>query len=208
MSDNKGPFATVVADPPWLPVMALINSPATGEGAPKASPQRHYNCLTVDEICGMPPEITSKAHLWLWVVSQHIDWGYLVARAWGFEPLQTITWAKPGLGVGRFQCNTEHVLVCRKGSRAGNAFGATNGTWFTWPRGKHSEKPEDFYRLVERCSPGPYLEMFARKQREGWVCIGEEIQDEAPTRHPQALGPSPYDAGPLGVAGQSKRRTG
>lgn len=68
------------------------------------------------------------AHLWLWVLSQHIDWGYMVARAWGFEPLQTLTWCKPGLGVGRFQCNTEHVLLCRKGGRHGNPFGPTNGT--------------------------------------------------------------------------------
>ena len=169
-------YRTIVADPPWQPVMALINSPASGVGAPKASPQRHYATMPVLEICGLKVPSEDKAHLWLWVLSQHIDWGYQVARAWGFEPLQTITWCKPGRGAGRFQCNTEHVLVCRKGSRQGNPFGMTNGTWFEWPRGRHSEKPEAFFRLVEAVSPGPYLELFARTRRSGWDAFGNEVE--------------------------------
>ena len=169
------PFKTVVADPPWQPIMAIINSPASGIGAPKGSPQRHYNTLSVDEIKNIKPKTEKKAHLWLWVLNQHIDWGYDVARAWGFEPLQMITWCKPGLGVGRFQCNTESVLLCRKGSRQGNPFGKTGGTHFKWARGRHSEKPEDFYAMVEKVSPGPYLEMFARKKRQGWSVWGNEV---------------------------------
>ena len=155
--------------------MALINSPASGVGAPKASPQRHYETLSVSEICKMIPPSEDKAHLYLWVLNQHIDWGYEVARAWGFEPLQMLTWCKPGMGAGRFQCNSEQILVCRKGNRAGNPFAMTGGTWFQWPRGVHSEKPEEFYQLVERCSPGPYLEMFSRKTREGWAAFGNEV---------------------------------
>lgn len=87
-----------------------------------------------------------------------------------------LTWAKPGLGVGRFQCSTEHVLVCRKGPRHGNSFGPTGGTWFNWPRGRHSEKPEEFYRLVEAVSPGPHLEMFARVRRAGWDAFGNQVE--------------------------------
>jgi len=169
-------FCCVVADPPWLPKMAVINSPASGVGAPKASPQRHYDTMSVEQIESIIVPSAPKAHLWLWVLSQHIDWGYRVARAWGFEPLQTITWCKPGLGVGRFQCNTEHILVCRKGNRQGNPFGKTGGTWFNWCRGRHSEKPEEFYTLVENCSPGPRLEMFARKPRDGWDIWGNEVE--------------------------------
>lgn len=169
-------FKTIVADPPWQPTMAIINSPASHIGAPKASPQRHYQTMSVEEIERLPVPSMKQSHLWLWVLSQHIDWGYRVARAWGFEPLQTITWCKPGLGAGRFQCNTEHVLLCRKGIRQGNPFGMTGGTWFQWPRGEHSEKPNDFFSLVERVSPGPYLEMFARKQRLGWAVWGNEVE--------------------------------
>jgi N6-adenosine-specific RNA methylase IME4 len=158
--------------------MALINSPASGVGAPKASPQRHYGTMPVEDVCRLVPPSEPQSHLWLWVLSQHVDWGYTVARAWGFEPIQTITWCKPGLGAGRFQCNTEHVLVCRKGSRQGNPFGMTGGTWFTWSRGRHSEKPAEFFNLVESVSPGPYLEMFARTKRLGWSSWGNEVASD------------------------------
>lgn len=168
-------FCCIVADPPWQPTMAIINSPASGIGAPKASPQRHYQTMSVEEIERIVVPSAGKSHLWIWVLSQHIDWGYRVARAWGFEPLQTITWCKPGMGVGRFQCNTEHVLLCRKGTRHENPFGMTGGTWFNWPRGKHSEKPSEFYELVERVSPGPRIDVFARRQRDGWTVWGNEV---------------------------------
>lgn len=171
-------YRTIVADPPWLPEMALINGPASGVGAEKASPQRHYDTMSVEEICALQVPTPPKAHLYLWCLPQHIDWGYRVARAWGFEPLQTLTWCKPGLGAGRFQCNTEHVLVCRKGARQGNPFGMTGGTYFKWPRGRHSEKPDEFFSLVERCSPGPFLEMFSRAPRAGWSVWGNEVASD------------------------------
>ena len=139
--------------------------------------------MSVQEICALRVPAAKQAHLWLWVVNQHVDWGYEVARAWGFEPWNMLTWAKPGLGVGRFQCNSEHVLVCRKGPRHGNPFGPTGGTWFTWPRGRHSEKPEEFYRLVESVSPSPYLEMFARVRRPGWDAFGNEVEDSICLAH-------------------------
>ena len=69
----------------------------------------------------------------------------------------------------------EQVLLCRRGGPVGNAFGKTGGTWFEWPRGRHSEKPQEFYALVERVSPGPHHEMFARRRREGWTCMGNEV---------------------------------
>lgn len=89
-----------------------------------------------------------------------------------------LTWCKPGLGAGRFQCNTEQVVLCRKGSRHGNPFGMTNGTWFPWPRAEHSSKPNAFYDLVERVSPAPYLELFARRKRMGWDCWGNEVESD------------------------------
>lgn len=168
-------YATVVADPPWAPALGSTWATATTD---KARPQKHYGTLSVEEIKALAPPTRRQAHLWLWVLSQHIDWGYEVARAWGFEPQQTITWAKPGLGVGRFQSNTEHILVCRKGSRHGNPFGPTGGTWFSWPRGRHSEKPAEFYDLVERVSPPPFLEMYARTPRLGWAAWGNEIPSD------------------------------
>ena len=182
----------IVADPPWLPTMAAINGPASGLGAPKASPQRHYPTMSVEDIEGMRVESATKAHLWLWTLSQHMDWGWRVARAWGFEPIQTITWCKPGMGAGRFQCNTEHVILCRKGTRHGNPFGMTGGTWFNWPRGRHSEKPAAFFDMVERVSPGPRLEMFARTTRLGWQSWGNEVPctPNTPVDQREASGPT------------------
>lgn len=169
-------YRTVVADPPWQPKMAITNG-----GAPKASPQRFYDTLSVSQIIDLRPRLAEQAHLYIWGVTQHVDWTYEVARAWEADPIILLTWKKPGVGTGRFQCNTEHVLVARKGNRIGNPFGtggrhapATNGTLFEWPRGRHSEKPREFFELVQRLSPPPYLEMYARGPRDGWHVWGNQ----------------------------------
>lgn len=162
----------------------------TNGGAPKASPQRHYAVASLDQIKRMKPPLAAQAHVYVWCLSQHVDWGFDVARAWGAEPVILLTWRKPGLGAGRFRCNTEHVVVARKGDRIGNPFGqggryaqATEGTVFDWPRASHSEKPEAFYELVERLSPAPRLEMFARKKRAGWDVWGNEAPNSVTLPH-------------------------
>jgi len=164
-------YRCIVSDPPWTPRQG---STWTTRFTDKARPQKHYATLSLDQIIALQPPAAPQAHLWLWVINQHVDWGYTIARAWGFEPLQVITWAKPGLGCGRFQSNTEHCLVSRKGNRHGNPFEMTGGTWFAWPRGRHSQKPTQFYDLVEQVSPGPYFEMFARTPRPGWTVWGND----------------------------------
>jgi len=168
---------TVVSDPPWWPKLHA-NTVGRRKGKYRAGPQRYYKLLTVEQIILLKPETQPKAHLYLWCLNQHVDWGYIVARAWGFEPQQMFTWCKPTLGTGRFQSNSEQLLVCRKGGPVDNAFGRSHGTWFSAPRGRrHSEKPEAFYEIVERTSPGPYLEMFARKRRgdPAWTEMGDEL---------------------------------
>jgi N6-adenosine-specific RNA methylase IME4 len=170
-------FRTIVADPPWLPALHK-NTVGRSVGKYRAGPQRYYSTLSVDEIAALRPPADKKAHLYLWVLNQHVDWGYIIARAWHFEPQQMITWTKSGFGTGQFQCNSESVLLCRKGGPAGNSFGKSGGTWFNWPRGRHSEKPAEFFDLVERISPGPYLEMFARAARPGWSVFGNEVESD------------------------------
>jgi N6-adenosine-specific RNA methylase IME4 len=171
-------YRCVVADPPWQPT---LGSTWNSRMRDKAGPQRFYDTLSVPAIVAMRPRMATQAHLYLWCLSAHVDWGFEVARAWGTEPITLFTWKKPGLGAGRFRCNTEHVVVARKGPRTGNPFGgggrcsqATAGTLFEWPRGAHSEKPQEFFDLVERLSPQPRLEMFARAPRAGWDVIGNE----------------------------------
>lgn len=157
----------------------------TNGHAPKGSPSEHYQTMTLEDIKALSIPSAPQSHLYLWTVAQHVDWGYEVARAWGFEPVITLTWCKDGLGVGRFRCNTEYIVVARKGNRIGNPFGqggrhaqATEGTWFSWPRGRHSEKPDAFYDLVERLSPAPRLELFARRRRLGWDAWGDEVESD------------------------------
>jgi N6-adenosine-specific RNA methylase IME4 len=170
-------YRTIVADPPWTPSLGGVWTARTDKGRP----QRFYETMCSEDIASIVVPAAAQCHLYVWCLSQHADLGFSVAREWGFEPVTMLTWCKPGLGVGRFRCNTEHVVVARKGSRHGNPFGergrahqATGGTHFDWPRGRHSEKPEAFFDLVERLSPGPYLEMFARRNRLGWDTWGNE----------------------------------
>jgi N6-adenosine-specific RNA methylase IME4 len=164
-------YRTIVADPPWTPD---LGSTWATRFTDKARPQAQYQTMTGERIAALKPPADDQAHLWLWTLTQHVDWGYRVAEAWGFGVVSMVTWCKPGMGVGQFQCNTEHVLLCRKGSRHGNPFGRTGGTWFEWPRGEHSAKPDAFYDLVEQVSPGPYLELFARRARFGWDYWGDQ----------------------------------
>lgn len=177
-SVGSGRFATIVADPPWTPELGG----SWGARVDKGRPQRFYDTMTLSDIKALVVPAAAQAHLYLWATAAHADWGFEVARAWGFEPITMWTWKKPGLGVGRFRCNTEHVVVARKGSRHGNPFGqggrhaqATNGTLFEWPRARHSEKPDQFFDLVECLSPAPRLEMFARRERLGWDRWGNEV---------------------------------
>lgn len=174
------PYRTIVADPPWTP--ALGASWQNKAASTKGRPQPQYSTMGLDAIAELPVASLAhtQAHLYLWCLSQHVDWGFDVARAWGFEPVVTLTWCKPGLGVGRFRCNTEHVVVARRGSRLGNPFGrggrhaqATAGTWFQWPKGSHSTKPSEFFDLVETMSSARYVELFARRQRLGWDSWGD-----------------------------------
>jgi N6-adenosine-specific RNA methylase IME4 len=171
---NPKKYKTIVVDPPWTPKQG---STWKTRFTDKGRPQKHYTTLSLDEIKAINLPADKQAHIYIWVINQHIDWGYELAKAWGLQVIQMFTWCKDGLGVGRFQCNSEHILVCRKGTRHGNPFGMSNGTWFKWPRGKHSEKPDNFYKLVELISPEPRLDMFARRKRHNWDVYGNEVED-------------------------------
>jgi N6-adenosine-specific RNA methylase IME4 len=96
-------------------------------------------------------------------------------EAWGFRYVTCLTWCKPSIGMGNyFRDSTEHILFGVRGSLA--LLEKNVGTWFSAERqGKHSTKPEEFYQLVEKCSPGPWLEVFSRKGRPGWTQWGAEI---------------------------------
>jgi N6-adenosine-specific RNA methylase IME4 len=138
-----------------------------------------YSTMSVEEISELPiAELAEPdAHLYLWTTQRYLWDARRVVDAWGFTPSCTLVWCKPAAGVhgGAFVANVEFVIFCRRGSLAHKE--RVLGQWFQWKRpgvGFHSRKPEAFLDLVEQVSPGPYLELFARRQRLGWDTWGDE----------------------------------
>jgi N6-adenosine-specific RNA methylase IME4 len=163
-----GTFATVVADPPWSWAADF------GDGLARD----HYPSLSMEEIAALPvAELAAPdAHLYLWVPAAKLADGLQAVEAWGFTYRTELVWLKRGLGLGTwFRVGTESILFATRGSLRTSP---NVPNWFEAPRGRHSQKPEDFFRLVQRASPGPYLELFARRARPGWTTWGNEIESE------------------------------
>ena len=132
--------------------------------------------MTIEEIAAMPVSSLTypDAHLYLWATGYHLRNAYTILESWGFKFSQILTWCKAprGLGPGwAFSNTTEFVLFCRKGSLAYQD--RVDTTWWEWTRGLHSVKPPAFMDVVERVSPGPYAELFARAPRLGWDSWGK-----------------------------------
>jgi N6-adenosine-specific RNA methylase IME4 len=142
-----------------------------------------YASMSLAAIEGLPVAglAAADAHLYLWTTNRHLHAAFHVAAKWGFRHSQVLVWTKKPIGSflgGAFGANVEFVLFCRRGSLATEQ--RQNTSWFAWPRagaGGHSRKPEAFLDLVEAVSPGPYLELFARRQRLGWDTWGNEALD-------------------------------
>lgn len=158
------PYATIVADPPWRFASA----------ATKADAGKFYSTMALANICAMPVAdlAATDAHLWLWAVNGLMEEAHQVIRAWGFRPLTIVTWCKDAPGVGHYlRNNTEHAILASRGQPMVPDEKPLS-TWYVWPRGTHSAKPAGFGDLVERVSPGPYVELFARSPRLGWDSWG------------------------------------
>ena len=174
-SGARSKFKTIVADPPW----ELQRGPMgkrNGDGEWAGQSQRlGYPTMTVKEISAMQIPADDDAHLYIWTVNKYIEATYGIARAWGFVPSTLLTWAKNpkkwNIG-GAYANTTEFCLFARRGKLPASQRVMT--TWWNWPRGKHSEKPEAFLDVIQQVSPPPYLELFARRQRLGWSSWGNE----------------------------------
>jgi N6-adenosine-specific RNA methylase IME4 len=178
-------FKVLVADPPWKHRDRL---PGRGRGAAK-----HYRLLTVDEICAFPlPPLGDDSVLFLWRVASMVEEAYRVCRAWGFTPKSELVWkkltrrGKRWFGMGRYvRLEHETAIIATRGrpSTLQAEVDHSIRSIFEARAGRHSEKPSEFYELVERFHAGPYAELFARKSRPGWVCFGDELDEVAPS-HP------------------------
>lgn len=180
------PFATVLADPPWR----FMNR--TGKVAPEHRRLSRYDTMTTAEIRALPvPEMAAEhAHLYLWVPNALIADGLAVMDAWGFTYKSNLVWAKrrkdggpDGRGVGFYFRNvTEMILFGVRGSMRTLSPGRRQVNMIETRKREHSRKPDEQYDIIEACSPGPYLELFARYSRPGWTSWGLEADDDVEPR--------------------------
>jgi N6-adenosine-specific RNA methylase IME4 len=178
-------FSTILADPPWQ----FQNR--TGKVAPEHRRLSRYGTMDLAEIMKLPvPQITAPtAHLYLWVPNALLLEGIQVLQAWGFAYKTNLVWHKvrkdggpDGRGVGfYFRNTTELVLFGIKGKNARTlAAGRSQVNIIKTQKREHSRKPDEMYELIEACSPGPYLEMFARGTRDGWCSWGNQADEYHP----------------------------
>jgi N6-adenosine-specific RNA methylase IME4 len=175
-------FATVLADPPWR----FINR--TGKIAPEHHRLSRYGTMSVSEISALPVKdaLADTAHLYLWVPNALLPDGLAVMTAWGFKYKSNIVWHKlrkdggsDGRGVGFYFRNvTEIVLFGTRGKNARTLPpGRSQVNYVGTRKREHSRKPDELYPIIEACSPGPRLEMFARGTRKGWSVWGNQADD-------------------------------
>lgn len=139
----------------------------------------HYDLMTLDQIKAMPVADLAKpnSHCWLWVTNASLRYGYDVLEAWGFTPRSILTWIKPRFTLGNYLRNaTEHILLGTRGNAPVKFH--SQATWMFAPLQDHSHKPEEQYAVIERVSPGPYLELFARRRQPGWDAWGNQIESD------------------------------
>jgi N6-adenosine-specific RNA methylase IME4 len=178
-------YATILADPPWQ----FQNR--TGKVAPEHKRLNRYSTMSLEEIKVLPVASASAetTHLYLWVPNALLPEGMAVLMAWGFQYKSNLIWHKirkdggpDGRGVGFYFRNvTEMVLFGVRGKNARTlAPGRSQVNFLKTQKREHSRKPDEFYNIVESCSPGPYLEMFARGSRPGWSTWGKQAEEYTP----------------------------
>lgn len=182
----QGTFRTVLADPPWQ----FMNR--TGKMAPEHKRLSRYPTMPLRDICALPVDaVCSKTcHLYLWVPNALLAEGLEVMKAWGFDYKTNLVWQKirkdggpDGRGVGFYFRNvTELVLFGVRGKNARTlAPGRRQVNSISTRKREHSRKPDELYEIIEACSPGPYLELFARGTRPGWSAWGNQAENYKPS---------------------------
>jgi N6-adenosine-specific RNA methylase IME4 len=180
VSDRK--FGTILADPPWR----FANR--TGKMAPEHKRLSRYETMSIEEICALPVAnvVRDRAHLYLWVPNALLPWGLQAMAAWGFTYKSNIVWHKvrkdggsDGRGVGFYFRNvTEMILFGVRGKNIRTlAPGRRQVNLIATRKQEHSRKPDEQYAVIESCSEGPYLELFARGRRDGWTSWGAQADD-------------------------------
>jgi N6-adenosine-specific RNA methylase IME4 len=173
-------YRTIVADPPW-PYREGFGIGRTPQGRENDGRRNAlpYQEMSLDDIKALP--VASLAdpagcHLYLWTTNRYLRDAFDVMAAWGFKYGQTVVWAKKPIGSvlgGAFPANAEFILFGRRGTL--KHLRRARSQWFEWTRQSgHSTKPAAMLDMVEETSPGPYVELFARRARFGWDYWGDQ----------------------------------
>ena len=159
-------FGTVYADPPW----------SYGNQATRSSTDKHYTTMPVADICSLPIEqlAAETSHLHLWTTNGFLREAFDVMDAWGFTYKSCFVWTKPQMGIGNYwRVSHEFMLLGVRGKLTFADHGMRS--WIEDARRKHSAKPDVVRDMIEKASPGPRLELFARQQAEGWTSWGNQV---------------------------------
>ena len=160
-------FGAIYADPPWI---------YDNQGT-RAATGNHYSGLTVDELCALPIRdlAADDAHLHLWTTNAFLFDCEKIFDAWGFEFRSSFVWVKPQMGIGNYWRNSHEFMLTAIRGNAKRFNDRSLMSWLQCDRGAHSSKPDQVRSYIERASPGPYLELFARREYPRWSAWGNQI---------------------------------
>ena len=192
MEPSIDKFATIVADPPWqydTPGRFAKSTSSQGDTglSGQAACANRYDVMDLQAIKDLPIESLAEdqSHLYLWTTNAFMVEAHEVVEAWGFKTKTILTWTKvkadgtPSMKMGfYYRGATEHVLFATRGKARRLKGQVGFPTAMFWPRTLHSVKPDAFYDMVEEASHGPYLELFARRRRDGWHHWGNEVESD------------------------------
>jgi len=201
LKQSRKRYGAILADPPWR----FMNR--TGKVAPEHLRLARYETMDLDAIKALPiGELSAeKSHLYLWVPNALLPEGLEVMKAWGFDYKGNIVWHKvrkdggpDGRGVGFYFRNvTELVLFGVKGNLRTLPPGRSQVNILRTQKREHSRKPDELYKIIEECSLGPFLELFARARREGWDQWGNELETYPQTQFDRIKSRKTYKVEPL-----------
>jgi len=166
-------YKTIYLDPPWN---------LSGGGKIKRGADKHYPLMRTEDIFAMKEFIDELAdescHMYMWVTNNFLETGLKVLEHWGFKYITNLVWVKNSFGTGQyFRGQHEILLFARKGAPLPFKHEKNIPSVVYAPKGKHSQKPKEFYRIIEKVSYAPYIELFARNKKDGWDIWGNEVQD-------------------------------
>jgi N6-adenosine-specific RNA methylase IME4 len=200
-----GTFGTILIDPPWR----FANR--TGKVAPEHRRLHRYKTMTFEEIAALPVRRLAKerSHLYMWCPNALLFEGLKIMQAWGFTYKTNIVWYKvrkdggpDGRGVGFYFRNvTELLLFGVRGQLRTLGPGRSQVNIMRSRKEEHSRKPQEAYRIIEQCSPTPFLELFARERRENWTQWGDEVDSYMDNRPAYPA----YNGNGHGVPGARRR---